>query len=435
MTGFTNNVRGFFGTSWVLMRALVSNVTGHWALAIVSIIAAAAIWFVIQDVENPRVESVVPLEGASQGIPVEAVNLSPEYVVAETARVRARVEAREAEIPQLRPSDFRATIDLQGIEPGSPVSLPVEVEALDDSVQVISVEPSRISVELIRIQEEEFEVGVNVTGSLPEGFELANSPTVEPAFVTVSGRPELVENVDRVEVDVNLSGQRESFQATGELVARNRNGDAQIVTLSEPRATVSFTIEPVFAEKVLPVHARLNGTPEPGYQVTSISLSPPVVTVTGPQEILDGLDRLTVDEIALEGATSDISQSRAIQRPENVSLGRDAVNVEVDIGAIVCGGDGALQCGAALFVVAPQFEGLPEGLTIQPGAYTVAVRVSGPLTALRSLDPSTVTAFISLDGASAGTASYTPEVTVPGPLRVESVDPVSVTLAPASASP
>lgn len=435
MTGVADNIQGFLGTTWVLVRALVNNVTGHWALAFVSLIAAAAIWFVIQDVENPRVEATVPLEGTSQGVPVEAVNLSPEYVVAETARVRVRVEARETDVGELRPSDFRATIDLQGIEPGSPVSLPVNVEALHDSVQVLSVEPSRISVELIRIEERELEVEMNITGSLPDGFEQTGQPVIEPAFVTVSGRPELVENVDSVEMDVNLSGQRESFETTGELVARNRNGDAQIVTLSESRATASFTIEPLFAEKSLPVRPRLTGDPEPGYQVTSIAVDPPLVTVTGPREILDGLDELTLEAIALDGATSSISQSRTIQPPENVSLGRDSVSVEVGIGAIVCGADDVPQCGSATFFVAPTFQDVPAELTVASGSYIVAVRVSGPLSALRSLEPAAIQAAVPLGDASAGESDYTPEVTVPDPLQVESVEPLTLTLLPASDTP
>ncbi len=132
------NAQGYISTTATVARATVRNVVEHWALAIFSLVAAGGIWFVIQDVENPRVEALVPIEG-TQGVLVTPANLRPDTLLAQTARVRVRVEARENDIPTLRASDFRATVDLQGIEEGDRASLPVEVVSLDNSVNVLSV--------------------------------------------------------------------------------------------------------------------------------------------------------------------------------------------------------------------------------------------------------------------------------------------------------
>ncbi len=430
MNGLGETLRGFFATLALVARATVSNVAGHWALAFFSLLAAGAIWIIIQDIENPRVEGIVPSEADSQGIPIEVVNLSPDFVVADTPRVRVRVEAREADIDRLGPGDFQATVDLQGIEqPGVTPSLPVEVQAFDDSVTVLAVEPATVSVEVSRVEEAEFPVQVNITGQLPAGYQQVEAPDIDPAFVTVIGRPELVANVDRVEIDVNLSGRRENFETTGELVARNRNGDRQTVTLSTARATVSFTIEQVFAERLIPVRARLSGNPAPGYRVSSIDVQPTAVLVTGPRDIVDELTELTLDVVDLGGATSPITQTRNIQPPPNVSLGRESVRVDVGIEPIQCGGEqGADQCGEVAFYAAVEFVDIPSGLAVSPGAYVARVVLSGPLTGLAALEPGDLSAVASLDGLSAGSHSVEPTVDVDSPLRVEGIDAVAVTL-------
>lgn len=427
------NAQGYISTTATVARATVRNVVEHWALAIFSLVAAGGIWFVIQDVENPRVEALVPIEG-TQGVLVTPVNLSPDFVLAQTSRVRVRVEARENDIPTLRASDFRATVDLQGIEEGDRASLPVEVVSLNNSVNVLSVDPPRIEVQLVRIQSAEFPVQVNITGALPASFRETEDRVITPAFVTASARPELLANVDRIEIDVNLSGQRESFRFTGPLVARNRNGDTQIVTLSNAQATVDFSIEQVTVEQTLPLRHRLAGNPAPGYQVDSIGIQPRFVTVTGTREIIDSLAELVLETVDISGASASVTQRVGIQIPPNVAIIDERVDalVEVGISPIECGSDTDGGCGAATLYVAPQFQDVPEGLQVAPGSYVAVVRVAGPIGAAGTVNPDTIEVIVSLGDATEGTSTIMPTATVSPPHEVESVEPIEVRLVPVS---
>lgn len=427
------NAQGYISTTGTLVKAALRNVADHWALAIFSLVAAGGIWFVIQDIENPRVEAVVPVEGA-QGILVTPVNLSPDFVLAQTSRVRVRVEARESDIPTLRASDFRATVDLQGIEEGDRVSLPVEVVSLNSNVTVLSVDPPRIEVELVRIQSAEFPVQVNITGALPATFRESQDRIITPAFVIASARPELLANVDRVEIDVNLSGQRESFRFTGPLVARNRNGDTQIVTLSNAQASIEFFIEQVTVEKTLPLRYRLSGNPAPGYQVESIVIQPRFVTVTGTREIVDNLTEVVLESVDISGASGPVIQRADIQIPPNVAVIDQRVDALVEVGVVPirCGSISNGGCGAATFYVAPEFRGIPAGLQIAPGSYQAVVQIAGPIGSAGSVDPGTISVVVSLEGATEGVFSIVPTVTVPASHSVEAVEPIEVRLIPAT---
>jgi len=108
------------------------------------------------------------------------------------------------------------------------------------------------------------------------------------------------------------------------------------------------------------------------------------------------------------------------------------VTVTVEIRPIECStGPAGAPCGGTTLVIGPTFENTPTGFTIS-GAYSVEVRVTGPLTQLRDLKPGDIKATVSLAGGTAGSRGYPVTVTVPGGLRAEPVANLSVTLVPAT---
>jgi len=416
--------------SWLFGRAGVLSLYQNWALALFSVAAASGIWFVVEDVENPRTEGTVPL--GQQGIPIEIVNRADGYLIDDLPQVKVKVQARKADLPNLRATDFRATVDVKGLSPDQSEPRPVRVESQRDGVKVLGVEPATVEVRTIKAAQKEVRVEVRQTGDLPVGYRLGEEPVVAPAFVTVSGRPELVDGVESVQLDVNLSGVRsETFDFEGQLVARSAGGNPQTVDLSQPRAEATFKIVQVFTQRTLPVLPAISGSPAPGYRVSAVSWDPPTVTVTGPKAMIDSLpDSITTEAIAVTGAKSDITVTKSIDRPQNVSVDRVSVVVKVKVEPFECSGQVAGPCSSMLVVVAPAFENYPTGLIVRPGAtYAVQVRVVGPFAQLTLLKLSDVRATVSLAGGAVGTGTFPVKVTVPPGLQLESADAtVSVTL-------
>ena len=89
MNTATHAVRQALDVAWLLAQAGARNLVGHWALAIFSVVIAFGTWFIIQDVENPRIEGIVPPDGEQQ-IRVEYVNSSDDVTVVDAAFVRVR---------------------------------------------------------------------------------------------------------------------------------------------------------------------------------------------------------------------------------------------------------------------------------------------------------------------------------------------------------
>jgi YbbR domain-containing protein len=424
--------RQTLAVGWLLVQASLRNLRGHWALGIFSLLAAFTIWVVIQDVENPRVEGIAPPD-TEQAIQVQFVNSSPDVTVTDIPTVRVRVEAREDRLGDLRAGDFVATIDLQGLEPGeTELLLPISVRTNDGDVRVLEVEPAEVLVLLEPVAEEDLPVTIRRTQPLPDGFEEADPPSIDPQFVTVSGPKTLVDNVDRVEVDVNLSGQLADYEVTRELIARNSNGQRQTVTLSATQATVSFSIEQIVKSREFAVNAPVVGLLAPGYRVAHIALDPKFIQVSASEDVLDSITELRLEDLNLEGATDDITQVVRIRPISNAILRPDEVTVFVDIEPIGCDPDDTAEtaCAGSLFVVAPNFVDLPAGLGVADGIYQVRVMVTGPPLALSTLSLSDVTAQISLAGGVAGTQTYTPTVTAPAGTIARPISQISITLVP-----
>jgi YbbR domain-containing protein len=419
------SVTSWWQISLRLARSSVTTVFDHWALAGFSLVAAFGIWFVIEDVENPRVTANFPGEGLPASIQVEPVNAG-EFIVAESYSVSVVVEGREEELANLTPGDFEATVDVQGVQPGAPEAREVRVRSTRDGVRVLEVQPAAVNVTVVRPEQREFPVTINRSGQLPPGYvEDEDETTVEPFVVTVTGLPERVESVHSVELDVNLNGVTDNPDPiTGTLVARNESGGTETVTISPPRATVILAISQTTVQRALPVTVRLNGEPAPGFRVAGIVVDPPTIRVTGPTAVMAELNELNVrpiDQVA--GAQGDVEQTLDVEIPLNTSLEPQTVTVRVIIEPVGVAGT---------YVVPVQVSDIPQGLALAPQPLVATVTVRGMGQDLAGLQVSDITATVSLAGAASGTAAFPVTVTVPNGLTASQPPPLTVSLVAAT---
>ena len=421
-----------------VVRALVSGSVGslyqHRALALFSVAAAFAIWFVIQDVENPRVEGRFPREPATFEAIVKNNN---DYIVRDMVPVSLSVDARKGDFGNLRREDFEVYIDLSGVQPGgSAISVPVRATSKRDGVRVLSVTPSTMRVTVEEAQTKEVPVTIRRTGELPTGYRESPDadPAIEPAFVTVRGAPELVSTVKNAELVVNLAGTRsETLVSEGDLTPRTESGSDVTVKLSQPRARVTIKIEQTFVQRTLSVTPAIIGVPAPGYRIVNITSDPATVVLNGPATAVGSIQLgLSTERVDVSGAKSDVILTRNIDQPPNTSLDRRSVTVKVEIKPIECSAGTGAPCGAVTFFLAPDIGPPPAGLVRDTagGAFTSDVRVSGPLSVIKDLTPSSFKITVSLAGGVAGTATYQVVVVPPTGLniKVEPVDPVVIVL-------
>lgn len=404
-------------TARTLARATVLSVIHNWPLTLFSLVLSFAIWFLVEDVENPRIEATVPAEEQA-AIPVEVVNVPSGLIVGEVEPIRVFVEAREEDVDELRAADFSAVVDASQVGAGDIRSLPVTVTTERREVRVIRPEPRTVEVSVVATVSRELPVTVVITGELPSGFR-QGLEAVDPPFVEITGREELVDSVDEIQATVSIAGLQNTQTFNVELVPRTSDGSRVTVTLSRNRARVTVPVEEALLTRQIAVLGGATGAPARGYTVTDVSVSPSPIEVTGPREIVESLPAFVVEDADVSGAIAQVIERRDLELPAGVSANVETVFITVTIDP---------QEGSRVLRVVPTFSDTPEGLELAAGVYFVEVRLAGLEPDLARLGLDDVIARVSLAGAPPRFSRHQPEVSVPEGIEVVSVAPLWVQL-------
>lgn len=413
-----------FETAWLLLRAAVSTSVSHWALSVVSLAAAFGLWFAVQDVENPRSEGIVPVEG---GLPIQVgeTNRPDGVVVATLATVQVLVEAREADLPNLRREDFRATVDLSGIVAGETVTLSVQVTTERGGVQILGVIPETIEVTATEVFSKTLPITLRIEGELPEDTELDGSPQIDPTFVTISGIEEQVGFVATVEAVIDISGLRESrtFEDVA-LVARTASGSPiTTVTLSVTKVSIVYSARAIFTFKTVPIVPDWTGDPADGYKVTSAKLDVDRVIISGGEAFVESIESIKNEPIVITGAKATIQQRLNLAVPANITAEVTEVVLTITIEPIQT---------TAVLPATLTFVDLAEGLAIMPGTLGLLVTLRGPAEQISELAAAGLVVTISLDGLGEGTHAIQPEFVPPEGVETDPLDTIEVTLVTAA---
>jgi YbbR domain-containing protein len=409
-----SSLRAFFKS---LLITTTKGAIKNWALIIFSCAIAFIAWVVVQDYENPRIQSLVPAEG-EPAIIVLPVNVPDGLIVEDLPTVRVLIEAREETIKDLQAADFTAEVNAVAVAPGHSISLSVEVRTELKGVRILKVEPETVVIPVSEAGIREMEIYVRTIGELPAGYILIDEK-MEPTIVIVRGLPFLVEGIDRIEATVSLSGLRDTTIFDRELVAVTATGNRVSVSIEPSRARVQLQIAERIMHRSLPITVNVTGEPRKGFAVEGITFLPPTVTISGEKISLLKLQKLEVSPVDVTDAEGSITVIRSIDLPKQLRSEIDTVVVVVTIVPLN---------GSRTLIVAPEFIDLPEGLQMEKKYYGVALKVEGPESFLSNLEIDDIVVRVHLQGGTIGFSSYPLEIFSPNQLKVSAPEQISVLL-------
>lgn len=396
---------------------------------LLALILAFTSWAFVNQQTNPvrevRIENV-PLRVTEA--PANMQLLSPPR---ET--VNAVVKASDDVLPTLGASSFQAILSLEGLEPG-PHRLPVEVESGVGRVQVVSVEPEMLDVQLARIITDTVAVRAVTVGEqeLSPAFEIAEAPLASPDEVEVTGAAPQVEKVDRAQAEIAVPSVGGSVQRVRPLVPVDADGNVvEGVTLRPDQVQVSVTVARRPNARDVGVQVQLMGELPEGYRLSQIVPTPARVTLLGEVE-----DAIAADN-AVQTLPLDISNAvddLRVQVPLDLPASVEALNNAGEtVRSVLVELDVEPRMGTR--VLSRNVEVLGSaGLSLSIDPPTVDVRLSGPVPLLNEVEttPELVRVFIDaadLADLEAGeTVSIDPQISKPEDLEAALVpQTVSVT--------
>ena len=287
-------------------------------LRIVSILLGIIVWFSIINVVNPQNETVVKVP-----VQIDMTGSIPEHYGLsllnqdEPIYTTVKVKGPRTNIFTFDNSEITATANLSSVTEAGTYSIDIQVRSDDNNLEIVSVEPASVFLEFDKIVTRSFDIALDITGEVADGYVLTDSQ-VYPKTVDIKGPENVVTNISRVYIPVNIENKTEGQKATSEVIIENTDGtlaDKSKLTLSSEMVSYSYDI---YYTKTLPLSIDIKndiGGDESSY--TKVEISPQNVTVYGEKSVLDAMTEVKLDNVISLDSITGKSQAYVFTLPEN----------------------------------------------------------------------------------------------------------------------
>ena len=398
------------------IKWLIRNLS---ALAL-ALVLAVAVWISAVTSADPDEVRVFP-----HPIALEVVGQDPGLVIIgklpETISLKLRAPRSVWDKLSATDNPISAVVDLSGLSAGAH-TLEVKIQKRVAPVQVISISPQNIDLDLETLATKTFPISLAIRGEVPVGFQ-AGAPEMDVKQVTLSGPSSLIDQVRRVQTDLSIAGIRQDVQTSFPLRVLDANGLViSGLTVNPENVQIHIPITQQGGYRDIAVKVVVRGQVAGGYRLTNISVFPPILTVYSRQpELVNELPGFVETEpLNLDGASQDSDTHLGLHLPEGISVvGDQTVQVRVGIDAI----EGSLS----LNNMKVEAIGLGENLGALISPETVDVILTGPLPLLDKLSAGDVKIVVDLTGLAVGVHQLKPDAQIIiNDVHIQSINPATI---------
>ena len=381
-----------------VLKAVLASFKGFFTrnlgLKIVALVFAILLWAYVLVALNPvRSKSIddvpITLEGYTDLLSRNLILVNSDLGLADV-----EVNATITNHSDLDASRITCRASLGTISAAGTYRLPLSVTVQSNLGTVASVDPRTVTVEVDNLIVKTVPVKLELTGTLPEGYEVMAESMV--STITLEGAARYIEPTVRAVATVDMTGRTENVEESVNVVFYDKDdNEVAVVTRSQntPNVTVRVTVS---AYKLVNIHPEV--TLEDDIYYTSINqVSPASVVIYGNSETLAAIDAVSTQSLVLPAERGVVTRDLALVLPEGVSLKRGQSS-SVTLNAVVTEKTGETTLEAPLI-----YAGLGNDLVIADGAPTfMTLTVSGPLKQVEQVTPESLTVKVDLAGYGPG---------------------------------
>ena len=392
------------------MRKELMNNLG---LKILAFLAAVTLWFLVVNIDNPvtdRTFTDIPVTVVNDDI-VTASNRTYQ-ILDGTQQVNVTVTATRQELSRITADDIHAVADMRELTLGTQVPIQVTIEG--HSYEEAYSTPRNLQVKIEEEARNNFPITPTTIGTVREGYVIGNL-RADPEGVTIRGPKSVLNSINRVCAEVDVSGLSENAELEANLILYDVNNnviDQTLLVNNLGDEGVSVEVE-LYQTKNVPIDIDTSGiSAAEGYSIGEISCEPQEVLLSGDEDTMKELDEIQIPESELElaGLTERTERTVDITEylPDGVTLvDPNANNVVVTIPVN--------QPGAQVFEVSTNsivVSNLASNLEVSYGTTVdLELQIRGPEETLQSL---TLAKKVSID-----LKNYTSTGTYTVPLKVD----------------
>lgn len=389
-----------------MIRRAWKVITNNIGLKLLAAFFAVILWLVVVNIDDPKISqrfsATVMIENG------EYLTDQGKYfeVLDDTNTIVFTVTAKRSYIEKLSNADFKAVANMENAaidnESGRG-KVPIEVTALRySSLVTISKASQNLEIALDNLAQEQFIIGVETTGTLPDGSALGEL-SVSPNLLKVSGPESVVSRIDHVTASIDVTNMTSDVVASVIPVLYDSDGnvvDKNELTLNMSTVTVTVRILDI---KDVALIFNVTGTPASGYAYMDMEYDPRTIAIKGTAAALNNVTAIKIPESALDisGARSDITQVIDVTEylPNGVTVA-DPSQAKVKVTVHIA------QLSTKVVNIFPssiRVLNLPEGYKLNFDSSVIRVNVSGIAENIAALNTDRIVASIDAGQLTLGT--------------------------------
>ena len=284
------------------MKIDFSVLTRNFPTKIIALILAVAIWIIAFSDNNsgvaaPKVDVVVEVQLEFKNVP------SDMEVVDRQQQIMVHVKSTQEQQKNIGDA-VSSFVDLSGEKAGQR-TLPVQT-VLPQGVELVSVEPSRVIVEVQNVESKKFDVQPAVLSGSGGTMMLGNF-TVTPDQVTIEGTSQELAMVSKVMAVTDMEHLETGVDICDVLVMDEYGNTLNDEISVYPNAVTikGSTFDYSYLKKV-PVHAKVATSGDANIRIEKIELSNQEVVICATPEVLASITNLQTKTVVVDKSGSNV---------------------------------------------------------------------------------------------------------------------------------
>lgn len=313
------------------------RLTVNFGLKILAFFIALFMWLIVVNIDDPVTDKTYT------GIPVQVINeevvtsANRTYqIVDDTQEVSVTVTAQRSVLNDVKAEDIVAIADMKEMSLGTQIPIEVKIEGYKYDSAVSN--PRNLQIQIDDEAKNNFPITPTTLGTVREGYVIGELKA-NPEKVTIRGPKTVIDSINRVVAEVDVSGLSSDTEVEARLVLYDANNnviDQSLLAnnLGKEGLTVEVTLHQIKSVKV-ELDTSMVSAAE-GYKISEISVEPQEVRISGSKSALARVTEISVPASALTAVNLTQRTERSIDisqyLPEDVSLvDENADNVVVTI--------------------------------------------------------------------------------------------------------
>jgi YbbR domain-containing protein len=299
----------------------------NWKLKVGCFFIAFVTWVGVVYAGNPPETRLVTVPVPQSAIPSQFVLVHPVEDVA------VRLGGDENTLSSLNPTTaLSVTARWSSVTHTGVYAIPITIVNNDPAIELIDP-PTTVTVDVDAFESKSVGVTIVITNPPPVGYQ-SGVEQVSPSSVVIEGPARELAGI-QARVTVDLSTQKANFQADLRVLAYNAKGvRLNDVGIDHTNVSVSIAISADVTKRIVAVIPHTEGTASPGRYLAGITYSPLTVEITGPQDLLNGIDSVSTTPIFLNGIFGTFTQSLSLVLPPGVTASVSKVSVTIVVASI-----------------------------------------------------------------------------------------------------